>query len=276
MNILSNEEGNELIAQYIASNKKIGATRLGITELDCIAWTIMTSTPANHQSYMLCNNAGLYGENFYESFFNEYKQAIDICNIHAIWDREDLIEKHRIILDKLSPNSVKISNRAVEPFYFENPWSWKLKDKTVLIISPLDKSIEYQFKNNRDKLWQNNLIPQFNIKTYRSVQSIGGSGPDGSWINSLNRMKSEISDIDFDIALLGCGAYGIPLVGHIYEKLNKSAIYIGGALQLLFGIRGKRWDNYDVTARMINEYWIRPSSEETPAAAHTIEGGCYW
>jgi hypothetical protein len=276
MNILSNNDGNELLYKYISSNKKIGVIRLGITELDCVAWTIMTGTPANHQKYMLSNNAGLYGNNFYIDFYNEYKEAITKCNMHAIWDRLDLIEKHRIILDKLCPNSIKFYNRSIEPFYFQTPWSWGLADKTVLIISPMDGSINHQYRNNREKIWENQLLPKFDLKTYKSVQSIGGRGPDNSWIDSLNRMKEEISNIDFDIALLGCGAYAVPLVSHIYNNLHKSAIHIGGALQLLFGIKGKRWDGSPEIIPMINPYWIRPSADETPLAAHTVEGGCYW
>ena len=53
-------------------------------------------------------------------------------------------------------------------------------------------------------------------------------------------MCEDIKYINFDIALLGCGGYGLPLCHFIKTKLNKSAIYIGGGLQLLFGVFGGR------------------------------------
>jgi hypothetical protein len=92
-------------------------------------------------------------------------------------------------------------------------------------------------------------------------------------------MCSEISKLDFDIALLGCGGYGVPLCGFIYDKLNKSAIYIGGGLQLLFGVMGKRWDNTEMWQNIINENdceFIRPSEEETIKNKDLVSDGCYW
>ena len=108
------------------------------------------------------------------------------------------------------------------------------------------------------------------------MQSIGNLKPHLSWKESLSVMKSDIEALDFDIALLGCGTYGLPLVDFIRNKLNKSAIYIGGSLQILFGIKGKRWDSHDEISDFYNENWIRPSIEETPKNYKVLEGGCYW
>jgi hypothetical protein len=112
--------------------------------------------------------------------------------------------------------------------------------------------------------------------TYKNIQSIGDSGPHSSWLESLEFMKSEISDIDFDIALLGCGGYGMPLASFIKNELNKPSIYIGGGLQILFGIKGDRWDNHEDVGKFYNSYWSRPLQTERPDAANSVEGGCYW
>ena len=50
-------------------------------------------------------------------------------------------------------------------------------------------------------------------------------------------MKSQMDQTDYDIALIGCGAYGFPLAAHA-KRMGKQAIHMGGSLQLLFGIRG--------------------------------------
>ena len=91
-------------------------------------------------------------------------------------------------------------------------------------------------------------------------------------------MCDEISKIDFDIALLGCGGYGLPLCNFIKEKLNKSAIYVGGGLQLLFGVMGSRWDNdfWNELIKKHNIKFIRPSGNEICNNLQTIENGCYW
>ena len=54
-------------------------------------------------------------------------------------------------------------------------------------------------------------------------------------------------------------------------------------LQLLFGIKGKRretvseyQDLFPYTQTYYNEYWVRPSKEDTPVNAEGVEGSCYW
>ena len=41
---------------------------------------------------------------------------------------------------------------------------------------------------------------------------------------------------NFDIALIGCGAYGFPLAAFV-KGIGKKAVHIGGPLQLFFGIK---------------------------------------
>lgn len=44
--------------------------------------------------------------------------------------------------------------------------------------------------------------------------------------------------INFDTAIIGCGAYGMPLAAQI-KNAGRQAIHLGGAVQLLFGIKGE-------------------------------------
>ena len=48
--------------------------------------------------------------------------------------------------------------------------------------------------------------------------------------------------------------------------------------QLLFGIKGYRWENNYPTkiATFFNDAWTRALAEETPKNAGTVEKGCYW
>ena len=75
--------------------------------------------------------------------------------------------------------------------------------------------------------------------------------------------------IDYDIALIGCGAYGFPLAAYA-KKTGHQAVHIGGSLQLLFGIKGKRWEksgcytihcNYEDLLK--NPAWVRPSEYDS-------------
>ena len=65
------------------------------------------------------------------------------------------------------------------------------------------------------------------------------------------------------------------------KRMGKKGFHLGGSLQLLFGIRGKRWDNPDYNpdynfAELINEHWVKPGTAERPANADKVEGACYW
>lgn len=173
------------------------------------------------------------------------------------------------------------------PFFVDNPWTRELKGKNVLVIHPFIHSIEKQYKN-KEKLFENkDILPDYNLILMEAIQSNAGAEvPYKDWFEALKYMEDKIDSIDFDIALLGCGAYGLPLAAHI-KRLGKKAVHLGGGLQLLFGIKGKRWDNdgYHWSqypqlntnySGLYNEYWCRPDVKETPKQSNNVEGGCYW
>jgi hypothetical protein len=90
-------------------------------------------------------------------------------------------------------------------------------------------------------------------------------------------MKSEIDKTEYDICIIGCGAYGLPLAAHV-KRMGKKSIHLGGVTQLLFGIKGKRWEEYIVWPYMnlFNEHWIRPGERSSVKNGNSVEGGCYW
>lgn len=47
-------------------------------------------------------------------------------------------------------------------------------------------------------------------------------------------------------------------------------------MQVLFGIKGRRWDSHPFISTLYNEFWVRPRQNETPEGAIMVEGGCYW
>lgn len=169
---------------------------------------------------------------------------------------------------------------SLSPFLFADPWSKCLKGKVVLVVHPFAKSISTQYSSHRDKLFSNkDVLPDFKeLIVIPAVQSIGGrvSGYD-TWFDALESMCMQIEKVEFDIALIGCGAYGLPLAAKV-KSLGKKGVHIGGALQLLFGIKGSRWEGngYDYHHCFYNDYWIRPLPEETPSDANTFENRCYW
>jgi len=162
-----------------------------------------------------------------------------------------------------------------------------LQNKKVLVIHPFNESIECQYKK-RNKLFKNQkTLPDFELITYKSIQSIAGNETTyKNWFDALKSMENEIEKINFDICILGCGAYGLPLAAFI-KRLGKKSIHLGGGVQLLFGIKGSRWENnykwkylpetINTNYTMLyNDYWTRPLLNETPKNAFKMENGAYW
>ena len=184
------------------------------------------------------------------------------------------------LFDKELENCAKINFELLNPYFSIVPWTRALEGKKVLVVHPFAATIEKQYKK-RELLFNGNLLPAFELQTIQAVQSIAGNETQFTdWFAALDFMKTEIDKHDYDICLIGCGAYGFPLAAHV-KRSGKKAIHLGGSLQLLFGIRGKRWDNPNYNSiynysHLINKHWVKPGDEEKPKGAASVEGACYW
>jgi hypothetical protein len=121
-----------------------------------------------------------------------------------------------------------------------------LPGKRVLVVSPFAESIRTNF-GRRHEFFPNYTYPNFALSTYNTPITYHGLPPefypDHDWFATVERMKAELSRKDFDIALLSCGSYAMPLGLHVRDVMQRKAIYVGGCLQLFFGITGRRYDN---------------------------------
>lgn len=180
------------------------------------------------------------------------------------------------VLDMM-PQCTRVPLYALEPYYFEHTWMPALEGKKVLVIHPFEDTIRKQHAR-LNKLFANlEMAPHYELKTIKAVQSIAGNQPEGfnDWFEALDWMKREIDKTDFDIAIIGCGAYGFPLAAYV-KQIGKKAIHLGGATANLFGIRSNMVDNSEQLRALVNEYWVRASKEETPTGKEKVEGALYW
>lgn len=168
---------------------------------------------------------------------------------------------------------------ALEPYYFDNPWTPALEGKMVLVVHPFEDTIRKQHEAGRYNhlFTDSRLTPAYELQTLKAVQSIAGNKPEGfdDWFQALEWMKSEIDKREFDIAIIGCGAYGFPLAAHV-KQIGKKAIHLGGAVQNLYGIKSRGMENTKWYKEAVNDYWVRPSEEETPKGYKKVENGLYW
>jgi len=120
------------------------------------------------------------------------------------------------------------------------------------VVHPFIKSIKHQYEK-RDKLFTNHdILPEFqSLKFVNAVVSNAGVKPKyKSWMESYQYMCNEIANCEYDVALIGAGAYGLPLAAFVKSQ-GKQAIQMSGSTQILFGIKGKRWDNHSFISKLI-------------------------
>jgi len=286
------EYASGLISGALLSSAPTMIARLGSTELQCMVNYLGVKQPEKYKSlkgYVTnqtppwwWNTASVAQMQNWSGFFPPHIDKIEqFCEMMiADLQNVDILGswlKHESFFAKELSGAKKVMLEDLEPFFTAQPWTWALENKKVLVVHPFVETIKSQYAR-REKLFDNGLLPAFDLEVIPAVQSIAGQQTKfADWFAALDSMKEQISQKDYDVCILGCGAYGFPLASFV-KKQSKKAIHLGGVTQLLFGIKGARWEEYIVYpyANLFNDAWVRPNQNETPKKAQVVEGGCYW
>lgn len=261
----------------LESDKPFFVGRLGSEESRTVQNWIKGRNYSERNYHNILFNAGVFpnDKNTIDRFCEVYANSVADTDVILTWG----CVGEAYIIKKYAPDDVVIGRGGTFDFmFYDNPWTKALENKRVLVIHPFVDTIRSQYEK-RKLLFSTELLPKFKELSFvKAVQSNAGGYEEleyKSWFEALEYMKNEIDKVSFDVALVGAGAYGMPLSAYC-KKLGKQAIYMGGGLQILFGIRGRRWDNTPQFAPYFNEYWVYPAENETPKQKETVEGGSYW
>jgi hypothetical protein len=181
-------------------------------------------------------------------------------------------------------NPKKQNNTA---YFYMNDLDEYIYNKKVLVISCFKELIEKQINNGNFDVLYNDRYNTTTFINYNYPYKFYNDGPDNNVFETLDKIKKDIENIDFDIAILSCGADGGILTDYIDSHLKKDAIYIGGTLPILFGIIGNRHKQED--QNKYNSYYKNKKYENIlnyiiteipeiykPKVYKQIENGCYW
>lgn len=275
---LEGEMCTEIIKKELLSEKATMIARFGSIEIKAILYP---NFPFFIRLFLkkrvfqnMFINAGFFPSD--ELNIRKFSQQM-FCDMKLL----DILGSWRIeerFLEKHYTKAIRVTLNTLEPYFHNEPWTEVLENKKVLVIHPFNKTIESQYLNKRELLFKDyRVLPKFkSLETIKAVQSIAGNKSEfNDWFEALEYMKAEIDKKDFDIAIIGCGAYGFPLAAHVKRK-GKKAVHLGGATQILFGIKGKRWIENPKFKDIINEHFVFPSSEDQVVDANKVENGCYW
>lgn len=278
--LLNAEESNELLYERLMDDAPFFAGRLGSNELECMVeyYDVLNRAQGGKDAYhdnlklVMKQGAGFFPttEDAMDRFSILYTDVLKQLDfVWSMW----LSRFENQYYERFIPQiPIGYYDDTALPYEMAEPWTRALKGKKVLVIHPFVESIEKNYKN-RKYLFENELmLPEFELITMKAIQTIADEVPEyDTWFDALEVMKQQMKEIDFDVVLIGAGAYGFPL-GAYAKSLGKKALHIGGRLQLQFGIKGKAWNKLGI----YNEYWTSPLESERPKGYKSVEAGRYW
>ena len=277
MAIYSFTKSNTDLYTMLQTNQPILIPRIAGVENNFV----MTSDLAVSQQLMsvMKRNAGIQITSIHsiEQYKKWYLSAFEKCSVYAAWEPWGNVYKHisksHDEIQRLYPKPVLWAYVFDIFHYIHKPWTHALANKRILIISAFAESIQKQ-----QQAYPVDLFPNCTF-VYLKPPQTNGSNTSLDWhiefvqfCNKIKRLENE-----FDVALCSCGGYGNPVCSYIYS-MNKTAIYVGGVLQMYFGIYGNRWlkERRECMKLYMTTDWKRPSEHEKPLNHSTIESGCYW
>lgn len=230
-------------------------------------------------------NAGIFPRTK-ESFLKWQKESIEASQSADVlasgWYAPlRIAEKEAFIHWNISAKEIPL--RSLEPYYVSSELQWTnlLKGQTVAVVSSFTESAKKQVPY-LSEIWHNTCkIPEVDWRWVQTghppsvAQGINEWDNAQTWEEAVQRTVAEVIQQDARFAIIGCGGLGMLIAKKLKDR-GVIAIVLGGAIQVLFGIKGSRWESHEIISTFWNNAWIWPSEDETPRGANTIEGACYW
>ncbi|MCP5432126.1 MAG: hypothetical protein H6923_02530 [Alphaproteobacteria bacterium] len=278
--VVPTEDASRLVATAIREARPFAAGKLGSEEVSCVREVLLARRFGwqpwwERQASNLHHIAGIFppSEEVFAGFADLYLERMKEMDLIGVWNRLG----EASLLATYAPQATLTPFPEIEPFEQKEPWTAALAGKRVLVVSPFAATITRQYARRRD-VWPTRpgLLPDFSLRVVKAPLSDGiVKSPFPDWFAALAALEGELALEPFDVAIVGAGAFSLPLVVAA-KRLGAVAFHLGGATQILFGIRGRRWEGTPEFEALTSPAWVRPSPEETPTKVHMVEDACYW
>jgi len=274
------QAGNDRLFEYIAAqgDAPFVVPRIAGFENNAAVAVTLGSTNINEKLLgIMKNNTGLQFNTLEElrGFSEAYLAAFDRCGLYASWEPWAVYTNH--IRDSQTYMRRRFQKPQFNAYVFDvfhfvaggRPWTHALANKRILIVSQFVDQIEKQ-----PRAYPIDLFPGCTF-VYVKPPMTQAKEENRGFFAEFRTLCDQVKDVEFDVALCACGGYGNPLCGFI-RSLGKSAIYVGGVLQVYFGIYGQRWldERADALRLYMTRDWVRPNVR--PLGYKDVEKGCYW
>ncbi len=272
---LSLDETQVSISAGIESGQGFMISRLGSNEAKCAGEHFFKNSRFSKVSFdKMSREAGFFPaeKQALEQFSEMTRASLGVSDLLGVWNTDF---QHQLLAEFASQSRF-CELGSLEPFFSDMPWTQSLSGKRVLVVNPFETSIIRNYADRAELPLINRLLPEFHLTVLRPPLTLAGNiVNNSSWFDELARLRDQVQEINFDVAILGCGSYGMPLAAFVKE-LGRVAIHLGGSTQLLFGVKGARWASRKDFSEKFEGSWRFPDESERPSNFKAVEGGCYW
>ena len=226
------------------------------------------------ENNQLRNNAGFYGDGDDLKFWrNAYMKALFNSNVIMNVISCDSFKITRDLLTYFNIWKPQIPYLEYPTFYLEIIQELHKQNKKICIVSYFADEMKNQLEFINE-IWGNKFkINPALFEFVETYNTISGNTPHSGFTETYNEIVKKLDKSESNYYFLSCGCYGLPLCDYLKNKGHNS-LYVGGLLQILFGLMGKRWETRQEVLQFFNIYWKYP--QKRPKNSVGVEGGCYW
>jgi hypothetical protein len=159
-------------------------------------------------------------------------------------------------------------------------WLPLLRGRRVLLVCPFAELLrERATRETFEAAWRKTGKPWFEPAAVEAVELPYGFARStqeryATALDLLADIRMRVEARTFEVALIGAGTLGSMLAAAVKDE-GRVGISLGGHLQVLFGVTGRRWNERPEWRRnYINETWIEAPERYRPDPEETGEN--YW
>jgi hypothetical protein len=294
MAFLTKEEFIARLGRAISSGSGFAAGKIGESEKRMMLQPIVRGTGrarhalrafelsvrfhAFNQSALFPPDGGFYTR--YNEFYIPHVRNLDALGVFGAPSEAQLFEHYGFDVPTMAFKDQE-PDRSIP----NNParcYLHHFRGKRVLIVtSQAEILVERATKDTFEAVWRKTGKPWFYPTSVEALSFPYGWSPEAraKYGDSLQLLASLVEGMmvrEFDVALIAAGGLGIPLASEA-KRLGKIGLSLGGHLQALFGVIGRRWREQDEwLGAYVNAAWIDMPDCRSGWTVPGSDRGAYW